>query len=140
MEKGIVSALAVVPGVTVINLISPDERVSAQGNRLLSSRVRLSVLDGCEGTEVMFLLIAALLAFRSTLRHTLIGVGLGMVLVFILNVIRIASLYYVLRFAKNWFDPLHGMIWPTLIIMAIGLFFVWWSSLPLKGHHAESKA
>ncbi len=140
MEEGIVSALAVVPGTKVINLISPGERVSAQGNRLISSYVRLSVLDGCEGTEVIFLLIAALLAFRSNWRHTLIGVGLGMSLVFILNVTRITSLYYALRFAKPWFDPLHVMIWPILIIMTVGLFFVWWSRLPLKSGHAESKA
>lgn len=137
VEAGIVSALAVVPSVTCINMIHPGEKVSAQGNRLVSSTARLSVLDGCEGTEAIFLLLAALLAFRSTWRHTLIGMGLGIALVFLLNVSRITSLYFSLRFAKNWFDPLHAMVWPILIITSIGLFFVWWTNLPLKDSHAE---
>lgn len=140
VEAGIVSTLAVLPSVACINILAPGEKVSAQGNRLVSSAVRLSVLDGCEGTEVLFLLLAALLAFRSTWRHTLIGMGLGIILVFFLNVTRITSLYFALRFAKTVFDPLHAMAWPILIIVAIGLFFAWWSNLPLKDSHAELRS
>lgn len=128
VSQSVVSVLAVLPSVAVINTLAPGEKVMAQDNRLVSPRVRLSVLDGCEGTETIFLLFAALLAYRTGWRQTLIGMGLGIGLVFVLNTLRITSLYFSLRYYRSWFDALHGLIWPVVIILALGLYFLWWSS------------
>ena len=130
VSQSVVSVLAVLPSVAVITTLAPEEKVTAQDNRLVSPKVRLSVLDGCEGTETLFLLFAALLAFRAGWRQTLMGMGLGIGLVFALNTCRITSLYFALRYYREWFDALHGLIWPVVIILALGLYFLWWSSPP----------
>ncbi len=140
VSQAVVSVLAVQPSVAVINTLAPEEKVTAQDNRLVSPKVRLSVLDGCEGTETIFLLFAALLAYRTGWRQTLIGMGLGIGLVFVLNTFRITSLYFALRYYRSWFDALHGLIWPVVIILALGLYFLWWSSPSRSQADAHTQA
>jgi exosortase family protein XrtM len=86
----------------------------------------LSVLNGCEGTETLFLLVAAVVAFAASWRHKLWGILLGGLLVYGLNQIRIVALYFALRHDKELFSALHGYVGPTLIIILCSLFFLWW--------------
>jgi hypothetical protein len=41
-----------------INLIAPREQSQAKGHRIVSAQGGLNILNGCEGTESMFLLLA----------------------------------------------------------------------------------
>ncbi len=137
-ERVFIDILTVKPSAALINWFSPDEGVSAQGSRLVSPFARLSVLNGCEGTEAMFLLIAAITAFAAPWRHKLRGALLGIGLVYVLNQIRIVVLYYSFRTDKALFDSIHGTIGPAIIVLvACGFFFWWLKQIPT---HAASPA
>ena len=118
--------LTVVPSAAVISWITPQETVIAQGHSLRSPYVRLSVFNGCEGTEVILLLVSALLALRLPWRQTLSSIFLGVLLVYVVNQARIITLYYCLRFDRSLFDSLHGIIAPLAIIAIATLFFLYW--------------
>ncbi len=122
-----IETMTVKPSVWTINLLTPQEAVTAQAHRLVSPQARLSVLNGCEGVEAMFMLGAAILAFAASWRHKIMGAVLGLTLVYGLNQARIVSLYYLWRFDRDGFNVLHGVIGPTLIIVGSSLFFLWWA-------------
>lgn len=124
-ERVFIDILTVKPSAALINWFSPDEGVSAQGPRLVSPFARLSVLNGCEGTEAMFLLIAAITAFAAPWRHKLSGALLGIGLVYAFNQIRIIVLYYSFRTDKAVFDLIHGTVGPTVIVLVACAFFLW---------------
>lgn len=120
--------MTVLPSASLIAWLTPNEGVIAQGHRLLSPYVRLSVLNGCEGTEVTLLLTAALLALRLGWRHKLLGIIIGGLLVYTVNQLRIVTLYYCLRFDRSLFDTLHGTVAPLVVILIAALFFIYWTS------------
>ena len=116
------------PSAAVINLIAPGEQAHAQGHRIVSAQGGLNILNGCEGTESMFLLLAAIVAFTASWLRKLKGALIGILLVYLLNQLRIVTLYFVAHQDKHWFDLLHGYIAPTLIIVLTCVFFLWWAA------------
>ena len=120
--------MTVLPSAGLIAWLTPNEGVVAQNHRLLSPHVRLSVLNGCEGTEVILLLTAALLALRLGWRRKLLGIIIGGLLVYTANQLRIVTLYYCLRFDRSLFDALHGTVAPLAVIFIAALFFIYWTS------------
>lgn len=128
VEDFIITGMTVMPSAALISWLTPEEDVTAQGHRLVSSHVRMSVLNGCEGTEVILLLCAALLAFRMPWQRKLSGVVLGSLLIYTANQVRIVALYYCLRFDHSLFAPLHGYIAPIAVIIVAVIFFFYWTA------------
>lgn len=128
LEHFVIDVATVRPSVAVINLIAPQEQAQATGSRIVSSQGGLNILNGCEGTESIFLLLAAILAFTAPWKHRLKGFLLGTVLVYVLNQARIVALYFAAHYDRHWFDLLHGYVAPTLIIVLACVFFLWWAS------------
>jgi exosortase family protein XrtM len=106
----------------------PQDRVAVHANQIYSARVRLNVLPGCEGTELFFLLIAGVLAFPVPWRTRLVGLVLGLPLVFALNVVRVATLYVTVRDFPAQFELVHGYVAPTAFVALLGVFFWAWTA------------
>lgn len=53
---------------------------------------------------------------------------LGAVLVYALNLARLVGLYFVAAYHLPWFLPLHTYFIPSLLIVIVALFFMWWVS------------
>jgi exosortase family protein XrtM len=111
----------------VIDLAAPDERVSAVQNKLMSSKAALEVVRGCDGSGALFLIMAAIIAFSATVKRKLLGVFLGLVLIYLLNLTRIVGLYFVVAYQRDWFLPIHTYFAPTLIVIVSCIFFAWWA-------------
>jgi exosortase family protein XrtM len=125
--------MTVRPSATLIAWLTPGEGVVSQGHRLVSPHVRLSVLNGCEGTEVMLLLAAAMLAFGMRWPRKLLGILAGGLLVYLTNQVRIVALFYSLRFDRSLFETLHAYVAPIIVIAVAGFFVLYWVS------HAEPR-
>ncbi len=117
----------VTPCAEIINLIDPHRMATAQGNRIASSSGSLSVRNGCEGTETLFLLLAAIAAFRGSWRSKLIGLLLGTALVYSLNLARLVVLFFAATESRGVFAAIHGYLAPTLMIVLCSLFFIGWA-------------
>jgi exosortase family protein XrtM len=139
-EHLVIDFATVQPSVAAINLIAPDAGAQAKGNRIISPHGSLSVLNGCEGTETMFLLLAAIVAFNAPWLQKLKGAALGTLVVYALNQGRIIALFFAAQHDRKWFDLLHGIIAPTLIIVLSVLFFLWWTSENASGGNEQKSA
>jgi exosortase family protein XrtM len=115
------------PSRLMIGWIAPGEHVIGIQNRLQSATAALNVVRGCDGAGIVFLLIAAILAFRAELRRTLLGLAGAIALVYALNQLRIVALYFVNSYRPAWFVALHVYFIPTLMILAGALYFAVWA-------------
>lgn len=126
VERVLIDILTVKPSAAVISFFTPADQVVAQGSRLVSPYVRLSILNGCEGIETMLLLIAAVLAFAAPWRDKILGVVVGTLLIYTLNQSRIVLLYYAFRHDRELFHLLHGYLFPMMLVAGAGFYFLWW--------------
>jgi exosortase family protein XrtM len=110
----------------VINLLTPAVHAVPKGARIVAPGGGLNVLFGCEGTDAVFLLTAALLVFPMSVRARVIGLLAGLVWVFVLNQLRIVALFYAFRTDSGLFDLLHTLAAPLLMVVLTGLFFHLW--------------
>lgn len=118
------SLVAAASGV-VMNLFGAGARVF--GNHLSTARYSINVVDGCNGIYATAILISGVIAYPSKLIHKAWGIVLGFLAVFILNLGRVISLFYLGQYYPDIFEEAHIYVWqPIIILWAI---FVWdfWS-------------
>ncbi len=134
VERLAIDTFTVQPAAWLIRQFSGPMPVTAQAHRIIAPGIRLSVLNGCEGFEGIFLIVAAILAFPAHWKEKLLGIAAGFLLMYGLNQVRILVLFYTLRYDRTWFNPLHGYIGPTFIIILGCLFFFYYLTR-LHGAH-----
>ncbi|TAL26325.1 MAG: exosortase/archaeosortase family protein [Aquabacterium sp.] len=127
VERLVIDQLTVRPAAWLIGMFDPALGVEAAGPRLRAGGGGINVLNGCEGTDVVFLLTAALLVSPLTWRRRLAGVAAGAALVLLLNQARVIALFYAFRTDRGRFDMLHGVVTPALLMVAAAAFFLAWA-------------
>jgi exosortase H (IPTLxxWG-CTERM-specific) len=77
-------------------------------------------------------LLAGVLAFPSTWKQKMWGLGVGFIAVQGLNVIRIISLFYIGQWNRTAFDWAHLYIWQALIMVDVLVVFLIWLNRVIK--------
>ena len=114
-----IHALTVSPAAALLDGLWPADLVRAIGPRLAWPGGRLTLLAGCDGFEVMSLFVAAVLVADLSWRRGLVALVLGCAVVWVLNQARIVALYWAFRYEREWFDPIHTVWGPLLLIAAV---------------------
>jgi exosortase family protein XrtM len=126
VEYGVIHYTVVQPAVWLINLLTPDARAVAVKFSVLSAGGGLNILNGCEGMDVVLLLLAAFAITPLRFTSRMLGMLGGVVVVFIINQARILLLFYSYRSDQHWFDLLHSMITPIVVTLLVGWYFHCW--------------
>lgn len=126
LERLVIEDLTVRPAVALLGLGWPELAVRGAGSRIVSPSASINVLNGCEGTDVAFLLIAGMVVAPLAWRWRVAGLLAGLPLVFVLNQLRVLALFHALRVDPSWFERLHGIVAPLVLVLAVGLFFFFW--------------
>jgi exosortase/archaeosortase family protein len=127
-ERVLIDHLLVKPAAMLVNLLTPYVGATASGQFLVAPGGGLQIVSACTGTEIYFLLTAALCVFPMTWRARIAGIGLGLAFVFVLNQARILALFYAHRSNLMLFDYLHGIFLPIGLVVSTSLFFLWWTA------------
>jgi len=141
MAKPIFAGYAQI-GSSILNLFG--EGTVANGVGIESPQFSLTIKEGCDAITPMIIFSMAILAFPIALRLKWPGLLLGLIALFILNIIRIISLYYVGKhFSFEVFDFMHVSIWQILfLIITIFIWLVWmrWALInkPAKTQSTQS--
>lgn len=112
---------------TLIDLISPQDQVKVIQNYIISSKVNLIIVRTCDGSTALFLITSAILVFRASIKRTLIGILLGLVLILGINSIRIVALYFLKSADNLWFSYTHLTIAPFLLLTMSCAYFAFWA-------------
>jgi exosortase/archaeosortase family protein len=115
------------PAAALIDLLQPDVHAQSVGTRVTASNGGgINIGNGCEGTDLYFLLFAAFAAVHLSWRLRALGFGLGLGLAFVLNQVRIFALFHAYRSDHALFDLLHTTVAPVLLVIALVLYFHAW--------------
>ncbi len=123
VETWVIDRATVLPAAWTISRVWPEQQIMAQKNSLIAAKNRLNILNGCEGLETLFLLIAAFLAYPLSWKIRGFGITLSVLLIYCLNQARIILLWWAIKENPAWFGLLHGTVLP-LILIAIALIFL----------------
>ena len=102
------------------------EQTTVTGTLITSTTFAVDVRNGCNGVEAMLILVAAILAFPAPWKARLAGVGVGTVIIQVLNLVRIDTLYLLGKYRPELFEIFHNAIWQVAIVLvAVATFFEW---------------
>lgn len=90
--------------------------------------VQFSMRIGHECTSIvpMVLLICGALAYPAPIRQRFLCLAVGLPVLFVLNLFRTVTLYYVGVHVPDYFDMFHFVVWQSAMILAvIGLWLFW---------------
>ena len=124
LERVAINDATVVPAAWLVNQLTPGVHAVAVQSSVRALGGGINVLNGCEGVEVLFLLIAALLIAPITPRRRAYGLVAGALFVWLLNQGRILVLFYANRSDKELFSLLHGTVAPLVMIVLVTLAYV----------------
>lgn len=126
LERLVVDRCTVIPAAALLNWLTPDVGVTAAGSHLRAPGGGINVLNGCEGIDIVFMLIAAFSVAPLGWRSRLLGLSLGALWVLALNQVRIVVLFYSVRADKALFAVLHGVVAPLILVGTTCIFFALW--------------
>ncbi|MCH8180649.1 MAG: exosortase/archaeosortase family protein [Proteobacteria bacterium] len=124
-ERLVIDQATVGTAAALVRWVTPEVAAQARGSRIQAPGGGINVLNGCEGTEVLFLLWAALLAAPLSWRWRVQGALLGALWVFALNQLRLLALFYSYRDDRALFNLLHGLVAPGALVAAALVFVAW---------------
>jgi exosortase H (IPTLxxWG-CTERM-specific) len=110
----------------ILHLLGFDSTRS--GTLVSMDDVSLNIMEECNGVPALLIYLAAVLAYSATLKQKAVGVALGIPAIFVINEIRVISLFFARRyFSIHVFEALHVYVWQTIIILFSLLLWLYWA-------------
>ena len=129
--NGIQRLLALISSV-ILNLFGQHTVVI--GTTVQSSVFGISVVTACTGIFITGLFLIAVVALPTRWMAKLIGAGFGIGGIFLVNIVRLVSLYFIGVHWPGFLDQAHQLIWQSLlIVIAVTLWLFWagrWAYVP----------
>ena len=97
-----------------------------EGNVVYLDGFAVRIIEECTGVFEVIIFVAAVLAFPTTWAKKAIGLGMGIPLLYLFNVVRILVLMFVGRYQPSIFEFMHIYFWQaTLILMITSVWLLW---------------
>jgi len=109
---------------TIVNLFGAS--ASAEGTVVRSPGYSINIAMGCDGIEASSLFLAGVLAFPTSWRAKLIGVGIGIPSIQAINVLRLVGLYYAGVYLPSIVEGLHVYVAQTIVILLSTAILIFW--------------
>jgi archaeosortase B (VPXXXP-CTERM-specific) len=108
----------------ILNLTGVQAR--RDGSQLSFPRGGMQIISECSAIYVAILFAAGVLAFPTTARARLRGLALGLPCIFLINILRLASLGAVIEHWPNLLPLFHEYLWQVFFILVVaGLYLLW---------------
>lgn len=102
-------------GATVID----DNYISVDG-------MLLHINHECTGVFVLFVLVSFILAYPAKWTTKFAGIAVGVTVLSLINVVRIATLARLIEFYPAAFDYFHEYVWQGAFLMLVTLYSITW--------------
>jgi len=108
----------------ILNLFG--QHTDVVGTTVQSGVFGITVVTACTGLFITGLFLIAVMAFPTHWRSKAIGAGIGIGGIFIVNIVRLVSLYFIGVHWPGFLDAAHQLIWQSLlIVIAVALWLLW---------------
>ncbi len=109
----------------LMNIFGAGSKVTE--NTLSTSKFSINVVDGCNGIYATAILISGVIAYPASLRHKFYGIIFGFTAVFLVNLVRVISLFYMGLQFPDIFQEVHVYVWQPIIILWAIIVWNFWS-------------
>lgn len=92
----------------------------------INDKYTVIVVEGCNSVSVIILFVAFVIAFAEKFNKTLLFLFAGAVLIYIVNIIRIAILTVALYKYPRYEDILHSVVFPGIIYSMVFILWMVW--------------
>lgn len=110
----------------VLNLFGRDVLVA--GTMVSSPDFSMGIIEACTGIVPTAIFVSAVLAYPSTIRQKAIGITLGILGLYAVNLVRTTTLFAVGTHFPSVFDITHYLVWQSLMILVAIFFWLLWMS------------
>lgn len=91
------------------------------------STFQIIVNKYCDGLRMMILPVTTILLVPYTATYKkIIGITFAIILMYSINILRIASLLWIGQYHSTWFYIFHDSIWPFIQVFVAAAIFVLW--------------
>lgn len=108
------------------------EQVTVSGTVISSTTFSVNIENGCNGVETALLLAAAILAFPASWGARAAGFLAGFAAVEVVNLVRVATLFWIGVHRPSLFGSAHTLVWQTAVVLFGVAFFVVWANRVAK--------
>ncbi|MBI1804250.1 MAG: exosortase H [Ignavibacteriae bacterium] len=98
------------------------------GSSITSSRFSVNIVRGCDSLYPTAMLWAALLAYPATWKSKTIGVIGGAIVLFLMNIVRVVTMFYIGVYFPSLFDMFHIYAWQALFILLTLAVWLFWAA------------
>jgi exosortase family protein XrtF len=98
----------------------------ASANIIFHDQFIARIVEGCNALSVIILFIAFLISFSGTFKNTLIFGIVGIVIIHVFNIIRIALLVIAIYYYPESTTLLHDIIFPLFIYGIVFMLWILW--------------
>ena len=121
---GVVNSMNASLCTAVLNLLGFDATCSGTSVQLANGG--MDIISECSAIYVAILFTAGVVAFPTSARARLLGLGLGLPIIFVINIVRLASLGAVIRYRPDLLPLFHEYLWQVFFILVVaGLYLLW---------------
>lgn len=110
----------------------------ASNDLIASNAGSISIKRGCDALLPIFLFMSAVLAFPAKWKDKLLGLGVGVGLLLVVNLVRIISLFWIQLYFPSAFDLMHLEVWQVIFIILGVLFWIYWMNWTQRKYRNKS--
>ena len=96
------------------------------------------IVEGCNSLSVIILFTSFVLSFFSDLKSTFLYILAGAVIIYVMNVVRIALLTVGIYEYPQYAEFMHSILFPLVIYGTVFLLWIFWVRIFSKNHPDES--
>ena len=108
----------------VLNILGAS--VSTSGTVVGSSSFAYQIVAECTAIGPVILFAGAVIAYAAPLRSKVLGIGVGLVFLTVLNLVRLVSLFYIGAAFPNYLPMAHYLVWQAAIIISAIVMWLFW--------------
>lgn len=116
-----------IAGLSALGARAVGGHAVAHGENIVVRTTTMTINHECTGIFVCMLFIAFVFAYPVRWRGRLIGVAIGLALIFAVNVLRLATLARVIEIYPQAFFYLHEYVWQGLFTVFVLLGAIAWA-------------
>lgn len=108
------------------NVVSMQHNKEMSVKLLVNNHYIARVIEGCNSISIIILFVAFIVAFSGPIKSTIIYAFAGSLIIYLINILRIAFLTIMLYKYPNQQMVLHNLLFPAIIYGTTFLLWVIW--------------
>lgn len=110
----------------VLNFIGIRTIVLNYDKIYFSNNTVLEIILECTGIYEMIILSSIILSYPTNIKNKFVGIILGIMIIYILNMIRLISIAYILIYHTDKFNFVDRYLWQISLVIFISLAYMIW--------------